>query len=258
MKIVQYFKKLYQKEKATTTLFFVMQGVAFVCLVFELFSGNLKEVGLCLLTMFLFVLPYLISSVFRVKIPSGLLVIVFVFIFAAEILGELGNFYQLFPIWDIILHVVSGFVAASVGFSLLTLLNKKLDPKKFSLAFALIMPLCFALAVGVVWEMVEYGSDVILQTDMQKDTRLTEIHTVSLGSSQGDKVLKIRNIAQTKIYASDGRELAGFDGYLDVGLYDTMSDLFVGLVGAIIFGIVEYLYLSDPKKYSRVRQILIS
>lgn len=258
MKKTRYLKQFYRKNKFTTTLFLIMQGITLACLVRELIVGEWQEIGLCVLTMFLFCLPYLISIIFRVKIPAGLLTIVFLFIFSAEILGEFNDFYQLFPVWDIILHAISGFIAASVGFSLIALLNKKLDLKQFSQTFLLVVPLCFSLAVGAVWEMLEYSCDTIFQTDTQKDTFVTEIRTVSLGPDRRNKVLKLPDIAETRLYDQSGREIARFDDYLDIGLHDTLEDMFVNFIGAIVFGVIEYLYLTKPRKYAFVRHILLS
>lgn len=254
---MQHFKKLFQNHRFLVIFFLGMQIITILCLIREALSHDWKGVGLCCLTVFLFCLPYLVSKIFRIKIPSGLVVAVWIFIFAAEILGEMNNFYQICPSWDTFLHTASGFLCGSAGFSLIYLLNKNLNVKKLSTTFLIAVPICFSMAVGVVWEMLEYSLDTILQTDTQKDTFINEIHTVNFNENRQNNVVKITNINQTRLYDHDGHELTRFNGYLDIGLHDTMGDLFVGLIGTIAFSVLQYLYLCDPKRYPFAGKMLL-
>ena len=47
--------------------------------------------------------------------------------------------------------------------------------------------------------------------------------------------------------AVNGTDL-GFDGYLDIGLYDTMEDLFVNFIGAVTFSVIGYFYIKHRGK----------
>ena len=116
---------------------------------------------------------------FKVELPTVLEIIILVFIFAAEILGEISEFYLMFPFWDTVLHTMNGFLAAAIGFSLVDLLNRS-ERTVFSLSplFMAIVAFCFSMTIGVIWEFFEFGMDQIGGFDMQKDT---VIHTVSFG-----------------------------------------------------------------------------
>ena len=84
--------------------------------------GNMQNAFLCVLSLLLFLLPDIIERKFKIDIPVVLESIIYVFIFSAEILGEINNFYGNIPIWDTILHTTNGFLCASIGFSLIYLL----------------------------------------------------------------------------------------------------------------------------------------
>ena len=56
-----------------------------------------------------------------------------------------------------------------------------------------------------------------------------------------NKVVWIRDITSTSVNGID----LGIDGYLDIGLYDTMSDLFVNFIGALVFSIIGFFYLKS-------------
>ena len=83
------------------------------------------------------------------------------FIFSAEILGEISSFYVLFPFWDTTLHTLNGFLAAAIGFSLVDLLNRS-DRVKFDLSplFLSITAFCFSMTIGVLWEFFEFADGI--------------------------------------------------------------------------------------------------
>jgi len=204
---------------------------------------------MCILSLALFLLPYIIERTFKIDFPSRLEIIVFIFIFSAEILGEINNFYGFIPFWDIALHTVSGFLCGSIGFSLIYLLNKKTHLISLSPIFVALVSFCFSMTVGIAWEMFEYGMDVIFKTDTQKDEFVNVIRTVDLDPDFDNNVVTIDGINHTILYDKYGNELTRFNGYLDIGLHDTMSDLFVNFIGAIVFSIFGYLYIINEEKY---------
>jgi hypothetical protein len=175
-----------------------------------------------------------------IDIPNTLEVIILLFIFAAEILGELQNYYIQFPHWDIMLHTINGFVCAAFGFSLVDILcrNKK---QKFDLSplYMAIVAFCFSMTVGVLWEFFEYGMDMIFHTDMQKDTSIHAVHSVALDPTATDAVVTLDNIHTVTVNGVD----LGHGGYLDTGLIDTMNDLLVNFIGAVVFSVIGFFYI---------------
>ncbi len=235
------------KNRISFIVFSVLRIVVLVVMVRQFFLANYAGVFFCLLTLFLFYIPSWIQAKTNIALPPALEITIFLFIFAAEILGEINAFYVLIPGWDTMLHTLNGFLAAAVGFSLVVILNND-DNLTFTLSpiFMALMAFCFSMTVAVIWEFFEFGMDYFFGTDMQKDTIIHVINTVELDETLTNKVVTIDGITEVVI---NGEEL-GLGGYLDIGIMDTMKDMIVNFVGAIIFSICGFFY-AKSKGYKR-------
>ena len=148
------------------------------------------------------------------------------------------------------LHTLNGFLAAGIGFSLVDLLNE--NSKRISLSpfFVAIVAFCFSMTIGVLWEFFEYGADRYFKTDMQKDFIVNTISTVTLDPKKDNNAIVVDGIDYTILYDANGKELATIEGgYLDIGIIDTMKDLFVNFIGAVAFSIIGFLYIENREKY---------
>lgn len=125
-----------------------------------------------------------------------------VFVFAAEILGEISNFYGQIPFWDTILHTINGFLAAAIGFSVIDLLNIHAKGIKMAPMFVALVSFCFSMTVGVLWEFFEFGSDRLLHLDMQKDRIVQSISSVEFDPEQDNNVITVDGIACTVLCCS--------------------------------------------------------
>ena len=171
--------------------------------------------------------------------------------------GEINNFYLLIPHWDTILHTINGFLCAAIGFSLLDLLNKNSKNLKLSPIYLAIFSFCFSMTIGVCWEFFEISADRYFYTDMQKDTIINRISTVEFDETKSNKAVTLKNIDKTILYDSNGNELAIINGgYLDIGIYDTMQDLLVNLLGALIFSILGFFYTLNRNKYTFLKHFI--
>ncbi len=243
-------KKAYvYSDKRTLFVYILLRVLIILCMIREFFHGNIQNVMLCVLSLVLFLLPNFIEKKFKIDLPSTLEIIIFLFIFAAEILGEINNFYGNFPGWDTLLHTLNGFLCASIGFSLVYLLNENSDSFKLSPIFVVLVSFCFSMTVGVVWEFFEYGMDNIFHTDMQKDWYISELRTVTLDPEQDNNVVTIKGIDYTILYDENDNKLVKLDGYLDIGLHDTMKDLLVNFIGAVVYSVFGFLYIIDQEKH---------
>ena len=236
---------LIREDKKTFAVYVVLRLIVIAVAVLQFFNGNYANAALCVFTLVLFLLPAFVESNFGVRVPSTLEIIVLLFIFAAEILGELGDFYVKFTFWDTMLHTLNGFLAAAVGLSLIDLLNRS---ERFDVhlspVFVALVSFCFSMTIGVLWEFFEFGMDCIFLTDMQKDTVVNVISSVSLNPDGVNKAVIIRGITDTAV---NGQSL-GLGGYLDIGLIDTMKDLLVNFIGAVVFSIFGYFYTKHEGK----------
>ena len=237
-------------NKATLTVYLVLRALVIFVLVRAALRRDFESVFFCGMTLVLMILPSFFSKKLNVELPSTLEIIILLFIFAAEILGELNSFYIRVPNWDTMLHTINGFLCAAIGFALVDLLNESEHFSfKLSPAYLAVVAFCFSMTVGVLWEFFEYTGDLLMGWDMQKDTVVNSIHTVELDTTRSNKVVTIDDIADVIVVHSDGsQEALGLGGYLDIGINDTMKDLLVNFLGAVIFSIIGYFYVKEKNE----------
>ena len=244
----KYRSAIKKSNNKSLTVYIVLRALVILCLIRELMLGDFQNALLCVLSLILFLLPAFVEKTFKVDLPNTLEITILVFIFSAEILGEINNFYGILKNFDDILHTLNGFLCASVGFSLVYLLNKNIDSFKLSPLFVSLVAFCFSMTIGVIWEFFEYGMDTIFSIDMQKDTYVEKINTVELDITKSNKVVNINDIDHTTLYDEDNNELTTINGYLDIGLIDTMEDLIVNFIGALAYSVFGYLYIINKEK----------
>ena len=250
VKIINLIKLAYKETKRSSLLvYLILRLLVILCMILQLLHGDIMNAMLCLLSLILLILPMAIQNKFAITLPNTLEIIIYLFIFSAEILGEINNFYHLIPYWDTILHTLNGFLATAVGFSLIDLLNKNSRKINLSPIYLCLVAFSFSMTIGVLWEFFEYTADKLLLLDMQKDTIITRISSVYFDETNSNKSITIKDIDKTIFYDKSGKELYVINnGYLDIGINDTMKDLFVNLIGAIIFCFFGYFYLINENK----------
>lgn len=231
------------------TYFFLRLAVVAV-MVLQIFNREYYDVFLCALTLLLFLIPSFFEKRLHIDVPNTLEVIILLFIFSAEILGEIQEYYLIFPFWDTALHTINGFLMAAIGIAMVDILNRSEKFKvRLSPAFVALTAFCFSMTIGVLWEFFEYGMDTFFHMDMQKDTWISAVTSVKL-NPQG------KNAAVTvpvQSVAVNGQE---WPGYLDIGLHDTMKDLLVNFIGAAVFCVVGMLYLRGRGKGSFLKRFI--
>ena len=237
-------------NKRTLTVYLVLRALVIAVMVRAFFRGAYENMFMCGLTLVLMILPSILTKKLKIYLPSALEIVILCFIFAAEILGEISSFYINVPHWDTMLHTINGFLCAAVGFALVDLFNR--DERftfKLSPLFLAVVAFCFSMTIGVLWEFFEFSADHFFATDMQKDTIVHQLNTVELDETRTNKVVKIKNIDDVIIVHSDGSEESlGLGGYLDIGIIDTMKDLFVNFIGAVVFSILGFIYVKTRGK----------
>ena len=241
-------------RKRDLTVYVVLRILVIITMISQLLRGNFENVFMCILTLILFLVPIFIDKKLNIKLPSVLESIILLFIFSAEILGEVQNFYGIFKAWDTILHTINGFLCAAIGFSLIDILNRSHKfHTKLTPVFVALVSFCFSMTIGVLWEFFEFGADYLLKYDMQKDRLTQSISTVYLEPEGKNKPVIVDDIQKTVIYSYDSSgdiiETTIEGGYLDIGIIDTMKDLIVNFVGAVVFSIIGLLYIKNRDGY---------
>lgn len=252
-------KPLNKKEKRVNiTVYLVLRILVIVCMVEQALKGNWHNVFMCFVTLILFTVPTIASKTFKVKLPTTLEIIVYLFIFGAEILGEIQNFYGIFKHWDTMLHTLNGFLAAAVGFSLIDILNRtERFHIKMTPIFVSLVAFCFSMTIGILWEFGEFAMDRYTNKDTQKDRIVQEINSVALNKEKKNIPVTIDNINKTEIYSNNSQTITTIEGgYLDIGLIDTMKDLIVNFIGAVVFSILGFLYIKDRDEYKFIERFI--
>ena len=236
-----------RRKGVVATVYVLLRFLVIAVMIAQFFNGNYESVFLCLLTLVLFLLPTILERALMVDLPNTMEIIILLFIFSAEILGELSSFYTTFRGWDTILHTLNGFLCAAIGFALVDLCNRH---ERISLSlspvYMAIAAFCFSMTVGVLWEFFECAMDQLFLLDMQKDAVVQNISSVMLDPTGGNNPVIIRDIVDVLVVTEAGEEISlGLGGYLDVGILDTMKDLAVNFVGAVVFSVIGYFYVKN-------------
>ena len=229
-----------REHKSSFLVFSVLRILVIVSLVRQIMRGSYESAFFCLLALCLLYLPSWLQVKLRIELPPPLEITILCFIYAAEILGEVNAFYVVVPNWDTMLHTTTGFLCAATGFALIDILNRN-SRIKFQLSpiYVALAAFCFSMTIGVLWEFFEFSMDRLFLMDMQKDTIIHSITSVMLDPTNMNIPVTIGDITSVAV---NGQEL-GFGGYLDIGLYDTMEDLFVNFIGALVFSFIGYFYI---------------
>ncbi len=244
-------------SKTTLIVFVILRFLIILSMIRQIFLGNIENALLCVLSIILLLLPIIIEKKFKVDLPVTLEICIMLFIFASEILGEINNFYGIFKDFDTILHTINGFLCAAIGFSLVYLLNENIESFNLSPLFVALVAFCFSMTVGVAWEFFERGMDIFIGTDMQKDTYVEKIKSVSLNKVKKNKVVTVDNIGKTVLYDKNNNKIMTINNYLDIGLIDTMADLLVNFIGAVVFCFFGFLYIKNKDKYKWAEGFLV-
>lgn len=242
-----------KNKKVTAVVYAILRILVIIVMIRQILEKNYENVFMCALTLVLFLIPIIIDQKLNINLPNTLEIIIFLFIFASEILGEVQNFYGIFEHWDTALHTINGFLCAAVGFAMIDILNRSSRfHTKMKPIFVAVVAFCFSMTIGVLWEFTEYGMDVTFKQDMQKDKIVSYVSSVNFNKENKNKEVVVKDISKTEIYGKvDGEDtVVTIDGgYLDIGLHDTMKDLLVNFIGAIVFSIVGLLYIKDRDEY---------
>nr|WP_326166645.1 hypothetical protein [uncultured Oscillibacter sp.] len=235
----QAMEKELREHKSSFIVFYVLRALAIVAFVRQIMRGGYESAFYCALAYLLLYVPSWVQVKLHIELPPALEITVLCFIYAAEVLGEVNAFYVVVPHWDTMLHTLNGFLAAAVGFSMVVLLNDD-ERLTFDLSpvFLALVAFCFSMTIGVLWEFFEFGMDMFFHTDMQRDTVIDAIYSASLDATRSNKVMALPGIRDVAV---NGESLR-LGGYLDIGLIDTMKDLFVNFIGAVVFSVTGFFY----------------
>jgi hypothetical protein len=162
-----------QYNKLSVGLALLFELILVVTAILSTVSGEWKNVALTMLAMVCLMLPFIITRIADMKmvvLPSGFRIMALVFIFLAQYLGEIRNFYHMLWWWDLLLHAIFGSYAVITALHIIKGIIRKereTTTKRFSF-FAVIFAFSFSITLGTLWEVFEFTGDYLLKTNMIK------------------------------------------------------------------------------------------
>lgn len=201
-------------------IFILIKIVVAIHLLFSLINCEWTAIFVCLLNLILLLLADFVKN--KICYNNLLHVLIYIFLTCSLLGGEVYYLYTRISFFDVVMHVLSSFIASALAFYIIKLF--KININKFLLMTFIFS---FAMMVAALWEITEFSIDRLFKIDMQKDTVISEVNSVLL-SSDGESVVR-KEIKKMKI----GEYTV--DGYLDIGLYDTIEDMICAVFGSILF-----------------------
>lgn len=200
---------------------FILKVVVLFNILISLISFKWTATFICLFNLILlFIADYVMK---KINYSNFLQLLIYVFLVSSLVGGEVYNLYSIIWFYDIILHILSSFIISFLFFNIF-----KGNVNKF---LSMLCIFSFAMMVAGLWEITEFSIDRLLDKDMQKDTVISEINSMLL-SSDGNTVINVK-VSDMSIGGTI------IDGYLDVGLYDTIEDMICALFGSVFYLIID-------------------
>ena len=221
-------------KKITIIYKIILKTLVLLFSILEFIKGNL-DISILFFICFLI---FLILSNFKNKfffLENVSYLLIFIY--------EFNLLYKNIPLWDTILHALTGFIACVLIYLIFIYLNKKRKLILYKL-FIIFSSFCFSLSVGFLFEVFEYMNDNFFSFDMQKDMFIKDIYTTKYDNKE-KSILKITDIEKIVIYYDNNKIFTVNEGYLDIGINDTMKDLIVNLIGSVMGSFYIYIMLSD-------------
>lgn len=196
-------------EKTFQYVSILIKIVLCIAIAIDFIQQKYSHLFISTLTLLLLLLPTLFRRKYNVTIPLEIEILITIFIFGTLFMGEILNYYEKIPNWDIYLHTLSGFLLGLLGFVIVYSIVKNSTENNLSPFFVALFTFSFAVMIGVLWEIFEFFMDMFFGLNMQKS-----------------------------------------------GLVDTMVDLIVDSIGALVVAIGSYFYIKKVKKIGFVYSII--
>ena len=186
------------------SIIFIDNNSAVEHIAFQIFEN-------CVMIIVVFI-PVILDKGVNVRIPHAMEITFVAFCFSSLVLGDLFDFYGKFRWWDMILHGISGVMLGILGYEIISaFINSEKCRTPVSPFFISIWVICFALAIGAMWEIWEYMADGIFGLNSQE-------YLTSSGTFDESTPLQGRN-----------------------ALTDTMEDIILDFLGAAMIGVTCHI-----------------
>lgn len=245
MKLLENFKKMGKRDKVREIIIWFIRLLCISYIVYASYmlitkknvpSGRVANINISgiLQADLLFAatfLPLILEKIIKIKLPFYIVFVFLAFALGALWCGEINDFYIRYSWWDDVLHTISGFYIAAIGFFVISIINEKRSKEqRLGPGFVQLFSFILAIASEAVWEIFEFSMDSLFKTNMQR----------AYESESFKNNGPVDNISDPNFNALVGRD----------ALIDTMGDMIEVLIGAFIMCIIGYILL----KYERDKE----
>lgn len=170
------------KNRYTLFLHYGLRGAILVAAMYFAVAGDWASVFSTMLVFVVMSAPSVLKYRYRFYLPFAIDLSIVGFVFATLFLGHIANFYDYIPLWDKFVHFQSGLILGAAGFVLVYTLNEE-EPLRLELSpgFVSFFSVTFSLAIGVVWEVIEFSADTIFRIDWQNGNADTMWDLIAAG-----------------------------------------------------------------------------
>lgn len=149
------------------------------------FQDNINYVSNGIIILFSSLAPDILARLFKIKISSALDLFIQLFIFLALFLGRMYGFYSLIPSWDLILHLLSGFLIGALALAQVNLMGSKNCYLKPSPLFICLYVIFASIAIAAIWEFWEFFGDQVFGLDSQLGSLTDTMTDMMMGTISG-------------------------------------------------------------------------
>jgi len=180
-------------------------------------DAAISNIFLGFLAIVLFSLPWILESRFKLNIPNYLEIIILTFLFSSIVLGNIHGLLETVRGYDKFLHIVSGVSISIIGYEIIHSYNlSKTNDIKLKPGVLSFFAFCFSITLLVLWEFYEFAVDTI---------------AYNINNDTSRNMQRYQWINESLIYPQP------------YGLMDTMLDLIVGSIGAMVVSLIGWRIL---------------
>ncbi len=155
-------------EKSFHVLSHIIKVILIIAIIFDILNGKFSQLFITLLTLIFLSLPNLYEKKYNVNIPLEIEVLISIFILGTLFLGENLDYYEKYVYWDVYLHTLSGFLLGLLGFVIVYSIIDSKSKNSLTPFFVSVFTFSFAVTIGALWEIFEFGMDNFFGLNMQK------------------------------------------------------------------------------------------
>ena len=143
---------------------------------------ELFRIGLAAVTAWI---VYFVCKITFLKKSEICFYVILAFTFSAIYLGNVWDLYRIIPIYDKLLHLLSGVIIAIIGFVLFLYLNNGNIKGDVNTYFVVIFSIIFSIAAAGLWEIWEFSTDMLFGFHSQNNSLIDTMMDIICGSIMG-------------------------------------------------------------------------